>query len=293
LAKKVVVFGGSGFLGSHLVNLLLVNGYKVIAADVQTTENIPESCFRYCDILDISDVERLVKDCDIIFNFAGYVNLDSAVNNPVSTIELNVMGNLNILEAIRQFGTQRFIYASSAYAMNDKASFYGLSKLTAEKLVEEYGKRFDLKFSIIRFGSVYSEFDYGNNYIYNLVKTAICEKKIIHPGDGEEYREYIHAHDAAALSLKILENDIYIGQHIILTGLEKIKRKDLFLMIKEIMNTDVEIELQGGGYNHHYQQTPYQFQPILSMKLIANPYIDLGQGILQCIQNVKVKLNEE
>jgi UDP-glucose 4-epimerase len=293
MGKKVVVFGGSGFLGSHLVKLLSRNGYDVLAADINASEHIPEACFQYCDILNTTEVEKLVKGSDIIFNFAGYANLDTAIHDPLNTIELNVMGNLNILEAMRKFGTQRFIYASSAYAMNDKASFYGLSKLTSEKLVEEYGKRFDLKFSIIRFGSVYSEFDYDNNYIYNLVKSAIREKRIIHPGDGEELREYIHAHDAATLSLKILENDKYIGQHIILTGLEKVKRKDLFLMIKEIMNSDIEIVFQGGGYNHHYQQTPYQFQPVLSMKLIANPYIDLGQGILQCIQNVKEDLNEE
>ena len=287
MRKKVIIFGGAGFLGSHLVNLLHANGYEVKAADIQSSKNIPEACFQYCDILNIKDVEKVVKGIDIVFNFAGYANLDTAINNPLSTIELNVMGNLNILEAMRKFGTERFIYASSAYAMNDKASFYGLSKLTSEKLVEEYGKRFDLKFSIIRFGSVYSEFEYDNNYIYNLVKTAIIDKRIIHPGDGEELREYIHAHDAATLSVKILEEEKYIGQHIILTGLEKIKRKDLFHMIREIVNTDIEIILQGGGYNHHYQQTPYQFQPVLSMKLIANPYIDLGQGILQCIQNVK------
>lgn len=290
--KTIVVFGGTGFLGSHLVNLLLDKGYKVVAADIGLPRYIPEACYMRCDILNRADVSRALINADKVFNFAGYANLDQAVNNPYSTMNLNVMGNLTILEAIKGLNIDQYIYASSAYAMNNKASFYGLSKLTSEKLVEEYGKRYNVKYSIIRFGSVYSQFDYENNYIYQLVNRAIKEKTINHPGDGEEVREYIHAQDAAKLSLEIMENSEYINQHIILTGFEKIKRKDLFRMIKEILNEEIKINLEEKGYDHHYQQTPYQFQPALSKKLIANPYIDLGQGILQCIQNIKEKENE-
>jgi len=291
MRQRAVVFGGSGFLGGHLVNLLIESGYDVFAADLTPSEHIPSSCFCFCNIMKVGEVNELVNSANIVFNYAGYSNLDSSIDDPYSTINLNVMGNLNILESVRRSKIDRFIYASSAYAMNTKASFYGLSKLTSEKLVEEYGKRYNLKYSIIRFGSVYSDSDYANNYIYNLVKQAINKKKIVHSGDGEEVREYIHALDAAHLAITILKDPEYIGKNVLLTGLEKIKRKDLFLMIEEIMNEKIEIILEGGGYNHHYKQTPYQFQPSLSIKLIANPYIDLGQGILQCIQNIKLQIH--
>jgi len=287
---KTIVFGGSGFLGSFVVKELSKRNYDVLVADINHSKYIEKYDFIKCDILDNIEVSNIIEKTspDIVLNFAGYANLDSAINHPIECINLNVIGNLNIIEACRVKGSiKRFIYASSSYAMNNKASFYGLSKLTSEKIIEEYGKQYNLKFSIIRFGSVYSQYNYDNNYIYQLVKSAIKNKKIIHPGDGEEVREYIHSEDAAKLMVEVMENPEYIGQHIILTGFEKIKRKELFVMIKEILNEDIEISLEENGYNHHYQQTPYQFQATLSKKLIANPYIDLGQGILQCIQNIK------
>ncbi len=284
--EKIVVFGGAGFLGAYLVDLLIKTGYKVFAADIKRTKYISESVYTKCDILNRNEVRNIVCDATVVFNFAGFANLDRAIENPYETINLNVLGNLNILDAIREFKVKRYIYASSAYAMNTKASFYGLSKLTSEKIIEEYSRVYDIGFTIIRFGSVYSARNYENNYIFNLVKGVIRNHYINHQGDGEEIREYIHAEDAAKLSLEIMENLEYIGQHIILTGFERIKRKELFLMIQEILGEDIQVRFDIDKKSNHYQQTPYQFQPERSKKLIANPFIDLGQGILKCIQNI-------
>src|SRR5690606_11041901 len=107
-------------------------------------------------------------------------------SNPVDSITLNVIGNLNVLEAARKAKIGRYLYASSAYAMSHKGSFYGIGKLCSEKIIEEYQSRYGLDFTIIRYGSVYSERPFYNNYIYNLVKRAVLEKRIVHPGDGEE-----------------------------------------------------------------------------------------------------------
>ena len=111
-------------------------------------------------------------------------------------------------------------------------------------------------------------------------------RHIKHDGDGEEIREYIHAADAAKLSVDIIESSDYINQHIILTGFERMKRIDLFNMIKEIIQSDLKIELSENGYKNHYELTPYTFHPTVSKKLIANPFIDMGQGILECIKEV-------
>lgn len=287
MRKKVVVFGGCGFIGSYVVEELLNNGYQVIAADLNLSKYIKEEIFIKTNILDSKKVDSVVEGADIIYNFAGLANLDDAIANPVKALELNVMGNLNILEACKKHHVKRIIYASSAYAMSDKGSFYGISKLTSEKLTEEYYKKFGLEFTIVRYGSVYGDRDYHNNYIYNLLKEALETNEINHSGDGEEIREYIHVEDVAKLALKIIESDEFINEYIILTGVERIKRKELFDMINEILGGKLTIKLNNDGYHNHYQITPYSFQPSRSKKLVANPYIDMGQGLLDCLKDIE------
>lgn len=285
--KKIIVFGGCGFIGSYVVEELINNGYNVFAADLNPSKYIEEKYFVECDILDKNSVNNLIEDASIVYNFAGFANLDDAIANPIKALELNVMGNLNILEACKNHNVKRFIYASSAYAMSDKGSFYGISKLTSEKITEEYYKKFGLEFTIVRYGSVYGERDYHNNYIYNLLKDSLKTGEINHSGDGEEIREYIHVVDVAKLAVDIIQSDDFINEHIILTGVERMQRKELFEMINEILGGKLKINLNKDGYYNHYQTTPYSFMPTRSKKLTANPYIDMGQGLLDCLKDIE------
>jgi len=287
--KKVLVFGGFGFLGHYLVNELLNRGYEVTVADIHENEKL-ESNITYikCDITSKENVENVFKNkqFDVVYNLAGFANLDTAIKYPLETIQLNVIGNMHILEQCVKNSISRFVYASSAYAMSNKGSFYGISKLASEKIVEEYLKKYRLPFTILRYGSVYSERSYDNNYIYNLVKTAVLEGEINHNGDGNELREYIHAADASKLSVDVIESEAFKNLHVILTGNERMKRSDLFNMIKEILNDKVDINYKNEGYHNHYNFTPYSFEPSVSRKLSANPHIDMGQGLLECIRSV-------
>ena len=293
MSKDILVFGGCGFLGSYLVEQLLAKKYNVSVADLRNSQYVNNDIFMHCDIRDKERVNELVSAADIVYNFAGMANLDKAVEDPCRTIELNVMGNLNILDACMKSDIERFIYASSAYSMSNKGSFYGISKLTSEKLIEEYHSRYGLNYTIIRYGSVYSERKSENNYIYNLIKTAIKTAKIEHEGDGEEIREYIHASDVAKLSVEIIESKEFENEHIILTGMERMKRKELFEMIDDILGNKLEIKLNKNGYHHHYKTTPYSFTPRTSKKLIPNPYIDIGQGILETIKVIYEQEGED
>ena len=201
-------------------------------------------------------------------------------------MNLNLICNINIIESSIKHKVKKFVYASSAYAMSEKGSFYGISKLASEKIIEEYNKKKNLNFIIIRYGSVYSGRNYENNYLYNLIDKAVKTNKIEHYGDGNEFREYIHALDAAKLSVDLVEDNVYINKHIILTGSEGIQRKDLFNMINEIMGNKLSIKYSKKKNSEHYKYTPYSFQSSISKKLIPNPQIDLGQGILECIRVV-------
>jgi UDP-glucose 4-epimerase len=287
--KKVLVFGGFGFLGYYLVKELLQRNYDVSVADISINDELfPQVSYYKCDIAIQEEVYEVFKSSnfDIVYNLAGFANLDHAIENPIRTMQLNVIGNIHIIEACLANNTPKFIYASSAYAVSNKGSFYGISKLASEKIIEEYNKKNNLTFVILRYGSVYSERAYSNNYIYNLVKGAILNGTINHNGDGKEIREYIHAADAAKLSVDVIETSVYDNIHVILTGTERMKRIELFNMIKEILNNNVEVNCNNNGYNNHYRYTPYSFEPSVSKKLIANPHIDMGQGLLECIRAV-------
>ena len=287
--KKILVFGGFGFLGHYLVDELFNRGYEVTVADIHENEKL-ESKITYikCDIISKENVENVFKNkqFDVVYNLAGFANLDTAIKYPLETIQLNVIGNIHILELCVKNNVSRFVYASSAYAMSNKGSFYGISKLASEKIIEEYLKKYSLPFTILRYGSVYSERSYDNNYIYNLVKSAVLEGEINHNGDGNELREYIHAADASKLSVDVIESEDFKNLHVILTGNERMKRSDLFNMVKEILNDQVEIKYKNDGYHNHYNFTPYSFEPSVSRKLSANPHIDMGQGLLECVRSV-------
>ncbi|MEY4987426.1 MAG: hypothetical protein RL567_1205 [Bacteroidota bacterium] len=287
--KKVLVFGGFGFIGYYLVKELIQRNYVVSVADININEELfSQVSFYKCNISNEEEVNHVFKksNFDIVYNLAGFSNLDQAIGNPLKTMQLNIIGNINIIEACLANNSPKFIYASSAYAVSNKGSFYGISKLASEKIIEEYNKKHNLTFVILRYGSVYSERAYDNNYIYNLVKGAVIKGEINHNGDGNEYREYIHAADASKLSVDVIETDLYNNIHVILTGTERIKRIDLFNMIKEILNDNVEVKCINKGYENHYKFTPYSFDPSVSKKLIANPHIDMGQGLLECIRAV-------
>lgn len=292
--RKVVVFGGSGFLGSYVADELVRRGFEVVIADINKSEHIKDKQkFEKVDVLNIQDIKRILKDVSFVYNFSAIAELDEAINSPIDTFQVNVLGNLNILEACKEEGSvKRLVYASSAYALSNYGSFYGISKQSSEKLTEEYYTKYGLKYTVIRYGSLYGERASNNNSIYKLLKSAILKGELQYEGDGEELREYIHAVDAAKLSVDIIEDSQYENQHIILTGTERLKRIELITMINEIMGNHLKVKQLLNKNVGHYKITPYSYHPTVAKKLVANPFIDLGQGLLECIQEINKELEK-
>lgn len=292
---NVTVFGGSGFLGSHVADELTEKGYTVTIADINKSIYLKSTQkFEYCDILDIDNVKDVVKEADVIYNFAGLADINVAINNPLKTVELNIMGNTNILEASIKSDIKRYVYASSAYVFSQKGSFYGISKQSSEKIIEEYKNQFGLNYTIIRYGSVYGPRADSQNRIYRMIVQALKEKKISYKGSGDEIREYIHVKDAAKLSVDILKEE-FINEHLILTGIEKFKYSELLNLIKEIMGNSINIEYLNENYKGHYEISPYSLHhPKVGKKIVNNPYIDFGQGLLEVILEQKdLIINED
>ena len=174
------------------------------------------------------------------------------------------------------------------YVYNDKGSFYKTSKVACESLLKEFEKAYGLEPTILRFGSLYGPRSNSFNLIDKFIDDAINHKKIIYNGSGDELREYIHVFDAIRLTVKTL-SDEFIGKELIISGNNKTSIKEIIHMIKEIVNEKIDIEINNSNImiNDHYVITPYKSQLVLADKLTLNSHIDLGQGLLQIIDDKK------
>ncbi|MBU2510525.1 NAD(P)-dependent oxidoreductase [bacterium] len=295
-AEKVIVtvFGGSGFLGSHVVDQLGLAGYEVRVFDRQHSQWAHENQQMIIgDILDKEAVKKAVDGASFVYNFAAVADLNIAINSPETTMQVNILGNLNILEACRKYHVKRFIYASTVYVNSREGSFYRISKQTSEQLVEEYQQRFDLNYTVLRYGSIYGPRSDEHNGLFRIVKNAIKTGIVKYEGHPESLREYVHVEDVARASIAILDEE-FCNESIVLTGQEAMRVYDVLEMLAEIMDIKKPVEFNEKPYQGHYTRTPYAFKNKIGRKYIPSLHVDLGQGLLQLIGDVyeKVKKNE-
>jgi UDP-glucose 4-epimerase len=283
---KAIVFGGSGFLGSHVADCLTTRGYEVTIFDlIPSPYLLPEQRMIVGDILDGGAVNRAATGQDIVYNFAGIADLDDAKTKPLLTLQLNVQGNINIMEACLSSKVKRFIYASTIYVYSQKGGFYRSSKQAAEIYIEEFQRRYGLNFTILRYGTLYGPRADERNSIYRYLRQALENRSIICSGTGDESREYINVQDAARLTVDILDEQ-YRNQHIIITGHYPMKFRDMLMMIREILGADIKIEFTGEENADHYSLTPYSFVPKVGHKLVNHYYLDMGQGLMECLHEM-------
>jgi UDP-glucose 4-epimerase len=266
-------------------------GYKVVIFDCKESPYLRSGQEMIVgDILDEKLVEKVIKECEIVYNFSGIADLDEAAQKPLESVKTNILGNAIILEACRKVKVKRFVFASTLYVYSKTGSFYRSTKQACELLIENYNEVFEMPYTVLRYGSLYGPRADENNAIYRFIKQALTEGKITRYGDGEELREYIHVFDAARGSVEILSEE-FINQHVIVTGHQQMRIKDLLMMIKEMLNNEIEIEFLPSTENHHYEITPYSFAPKIGKRLTSKTYLDLGQGILDSIYKLYSKLN--
>jgi UDP-glucose 4-epimerase len=289
---KAIVFGGAGFVGSHVADELSERGFEVIIYDICESPYLKADQRMFNgSILDREKVNSAVSETDYVYHFAGIAGIADARRDPRKAIETNVLGTTNILEACRLNKVRRFVFASSVYVYSDLAPFYRSSKQACELIIEDYQRTYEVDYTIVRYGSLYGRRATHFNYIYKIIQQAIEEGKITRQGDGEEIRDYIHVLDAARCSVDILSEE-FQNQYVMLTGTQSTKVKDLMNMIKEMFNGEIEIEYSSEPQEGHYQLTPYSFRPRVARKLISYYYHDLGQGLLDVIHEVYTKTRE-
>lgn len=290
---KAVVFGGSGFLGSHIADALSRKGHNVTIFDVEPSKYLQKGQKMIIgDILDQKAVDKIVKGCDVVYHFAALADIEAAHLDPIKTVEYNILGTTKILEACKKHKIKRFVFASTIYVYSNAGSFYRSSKQACELIIENYNEVYNLPYTILRYGSLYGPRADDKNWVHRILKQATTEGKITRYGDGEEIREYIHVEDAAKLSVDILSKE-FENENVIITGNQPMKIKDLLVMVKEILGNEINLEFLPTESSIHYEITPYCFKPKVAKKLVSPQFYDLGQGILECLSDLNNKNGAE
>lgn len=286
---KAIVFGGSGFLGSHVADALLKADYEVAIFDMKQSPYLkPGQEMIPGNIMDKKAVQNAVSGCDVVYNFAGMADIEKAKEKPVETVELNILGNTIILDACKENNVKRFVFASSLYVYSKTGSIYRCSKQACELIIENYFEEYGLPYTILRYGSLYGPRAGEDNWVYKILKQAITEGRMIRYGDGEELREYVHVEDAARCSVDILSNE-FENEYVIITGYQQMKIKEMMKMINEILGNRIDMEFLPAKSKLHYEITPYSFSPKIAKKYVSKYYLDMGQGILQCLDEIYKK----
>lgn len=219
---KVLVTGGAGFIGSHIVDQLLAEGHQVVVVDDLSTGSLdnvnPQASFVRLSVLDGELLGLFAREkFDAALHLAAQTIVGSSLEHPDIDARVNVLGTLQVLEGCRQHGVERIIFASTAAVYGDvaelpvpeeapgqPASFYGLSKLTAERYIQMYHALYGLNYLILRYANVYGERqgDRGEGGVVSIFAGCLCRNNRLNIyGDGGQTRDFVYVGDVAAANV--------------------------------------------------------------------------------------------
>ena len=254
---KVVVTGGSGFIGSHVVDALVEGGHEVTVIDHRVRPHRADVNFEDIDLLDLSSVMVATEGADHIFHLGAVSNVNYAFKYPAYSTALNVMGTTNVLEAARHNGAKRVHLASTVWVyngapdgmpadetvpfyLNGAGHVYTSTKMACEMLCHNYGELYDLPFTVLRYGIPYGPRMREELLIPIFLKKALAGEPLTISGDGSQYRKFIYVRDIAEAHLLAMEdrakNEIYN-----LEGLEKVTVLDVAERIRDLIGEHVKI----------------------------------------------------
>lgn len=219
---KILITGGAGFIGSHLLHFLSKEGFDVYVLDKVTTTLLPFNKQKTIDIIDVEVNNDFFKGFDACIHLAALVSVQKSINNPIDSFGDNVFSTIKMLEICRLHNIKNFIFSSSAAVYGEKEGTlsetdetnpvtpYGLDKLTCEKYIQMYCGLWGINYLLLR---LFNVFGFGQKPEYAGVITAfnIAKQKnepLIIYGDGEQTRDFIKVEDVCAYIVHLLKTNV-------------------------------------------------------------------------------------
>tara|TARA_Y100001970_G_C14219237_1_gene851609 strand:- start:1387 stop:2361 length:975 start_codon:yes stop_codon:yes gene_type:complete len=264
--KKILVTGGTGFIGSHLSELLVESGCAVKVFDRYNINNdwgwLEASRYKHDievilgDIRDFDSVSKVIKGCDSVFHLAALIGIPYSYVSPKAYIETNITGTYNVLEAAKNQNLEQVLitstsetYGSAQYTPIDEShplvgqSPYSASKIAADQLAISYFKSFNTPVKLVRPFNTYGPRQSARAIIPTIISQLLDGKTEISLGNLDPTRDLTYVLDTCKGFTSIYNCDALFGQVTNIGMNEKISIGDLVAKIAEVMGTEIKINI--------------------------------------------------
>ena len=285
---KITVLGGSGFLGSHLCDLLSLRGHDVNIFDIKKLKYRNKNQKMYLgNILDKKKLSLAIRGSDFVYHFAALADMDFARTRALESAKINIIGTINALVTCKKHNVKRFIFASSIYANTEEGGFYGSSKQAAESYIERFYKMYGLNYTILRFGSLYGSRSEKTNGINVIINSGLKKKKLIYGGSKRAARKYIHVEDAVNACIIVIQKK-YKNKYLTITGKHLLKIKNVMNMLAKHLNISKDKIMYLNHKNvGHYDINPTTFVPRLGKHLKNKKEKNFKQNLKDLTEELK------
>ena len=300
LAKKTLVTGGAGFIGSHIVDRLLNDGHEVIVLDDFSTghrSNLTEHKALTVvegDISNFDTVKQCMQGIDWIFHKAAVASVPRTVNDPIGSTAVNYQGTLHLLEAARHNKVQRMVFASSAALYGDEPTLpkvetmcpvtlspYAVDKLASEFACGMYTKLYGVETVCLRYFNVYGpRQDPSSPYsgVISIFTDKLKNKQTpIIFGDGEQTRDFVFVSDVVEANMKAITAEKGVGEYYNIATANKITLNNLLKTLCDIY--DIEFNVNYGDVRPGDIKESYAVIDKAISKLKWKPAVELSQGL--------------
>ena len=296
---NVLVTGGAGFIGSHLVDELLALGHKVRVIDDFSTgqaENLrgKSAEIHTADISDFNAVRTAMDSCDVVFHHAALVSVPQSIDDPQLNYRSNIAGTFNVFEAARLAGIKRMVYASSSAVYGEREQLpvresdlpcpispYATAKLIGEKLAQSYNTTYGMEILTLRYMNVYGPRQNPGSP-YSGVLSIFCQRIINGQdltiyGDGEQTRDFVFVDDVVQANLLAAKMSFDSEQTVfnIGCGIQTSLNKIVAALSQHYAVPDVQYGIaRQGDIRHSYADIE-----VARRQFGFEPKIDVGTGL--------------